>query len=117
MLPQAQHYMPLLLCVDTQQQEPLLLHCRDTLDALGGHYVLNSGTFLGPSKLLLIYINAMLEELQQRWHCRRLHGTDQAIHNFLVYTGKFIGTGTTHLCLVLCHQSKPSPQHSVFTIL
>ena len=55
--------------------------------------MLNSGTFLGPSKLLLTYIDAMLEELQQRWHCRRLHGTDQAIHNFLVYTGKFIGTG------------------------
>lgn len=67
--------------------------CRETLDALGGHYVLNSGTFLGPSKLLLTYIDAMLEELQHRWHCRRLHGTDQAIHNFLVYTGKFIGTG------------------------
>lgn len=66
---------------------------RDTLDALGGHYVLNSGTFLGPSKLLLTYVDAMLEELQQRWHCRRLHGSDQAIHNFLVYTGKFIGTG------------------------
>lgn len=55
--------------------------------------MLNSGTFLGPSKLLLTYIDAMLEELQHRWHCRRLHGTDQAIHNFLVYTGKFIGTG------------------------
>lgn len=66
---------------------------QETLDALGGHYVLNSGTFLGPSKLLLTYIDAMLEELQHRWHCRRLHGTDQAIHNFLVYTGKFIGTG------------------------
>lgn len=55
--------------------------------------MLNSGTFLGPSKLMLTYIDAMLEELQHRWHCRRLHGTDQAIHNFLVYTGKFIGTG------------------------
>ncbi|KAL0021043.1 hypothetical protein WJX77_012162 [Trebouxia sp. C0004] len=66
---------------------------RDTLDALGGHYVLNSGTFLGPSRLLVAYIDAMLEEFQHRWHCMRLHGSDQAVHNFLVYTGKFIGTG------------------------
>ena len=77
------------------------VNCRDTLNALGGHYVLNSGTFLGPSKLLLTYIDAMLEELQQRWHCRRLHGSDQAIHNFLVYTGKFIGTGMLTCACVL----------------
>ena len=44
----------------------------------------------------MTYIDAMLEELQQRWHCRRLHGTDQAIHNFLVYTGRFISTGVLH---------------------
>lgn len=81
------------------------LNCRDTLNALGGHYVLNSGTFLGPSKLLLTYIDAMLEELQQRWHCRRLHGSDQAIHNFLVYTGKFIGTGMLYLKLEVAMQS------------
>ncbi|DBA90773.1 TPA: hypothetical protein ACH3X1_003980 [Trebouxia sp. C0004] len=70
---------------------------RDTLDALGGHYVLNSGTFLGPSRLLVAYIDAMLEEFQHRWHCMRLHGSDQAVHNFLVYTGKFIGTGRLHV--------------------
>lgn len=67
--------------------------------------MLNSGTFLGPSKLLLTYIDAMLEELQQRWHCRRLHGSDQAIHNFLVYTGKFIGTGMLYLKLEVAMQS------------
>lgn len=71
--------------------------------------MLNSGTFLGPSKLLLTYIDAMLEELQWRWHCRRLHGSDQAIHNFLVYTGKFIGTGMlTCACVVM------SGQHSTW---
>ena len=71
---------------------------RDTLDALGGHYVLNSGTFLGPSRLLVAYMGAMLEEFQQRWHCMRLHGSDQAVHNFLMYTGKFIGSGTCPHC-------------------
>ncbi len=71
----------------------IMLNCSDTLDALGGHYVLNSGTFLGPSRMLVAYIDAMLEEFQHRWHCMRLHGSDQAVHNFLIYTGKFIGTG------------------------
>ena len=56
--------------------------------------MLNSGTFLGPSRLLVSYIEAMLEEFEHRWHCMRLHGSDQAVHNFLVYSGKFIGTGT-----------------------
>jgi len=43
--------------------------------------------------MLVAYIDAMLEEFQHWWHCMRLHGSDQAVHNFLVYTGKFIGTG------------------------
>ena len=68
--------------------------------------MLNSGTFLGPSRMLVAYIDAMLEEFQQRWHCLRLHGSDQAVHNFLMYTGKFIGTGVymfehvTALCVM-----------------
>lgn len=70
-----------------------MVACRATLDALGGHYVLNSGTFLGPSQKLVGYIDLLLEEFKHRWHCMRQHGSDQAIHNVLVYTGKLIGTG------------------------
>ena len=80
-------------CHTLPGMKTIMLNCRDTLDALGGHYVLNSGTFLGPSRMLVAYIDAMLEEFQHRWHCKRLHGSDQAVHNFLIYTGKFIGTG------------------------
>lgn len=55
--------------------------------------MLNSGTLIGPSAMMLSYFQLMVQEMEQRWHCRRLHGSDQAIHNYLVYTGKLIGTG------------------------
>ena len=62
--------------------------------AIGGNYVLNSGTLLGPTQLLVRYFGVMLREFEHRWHCMRLHGSDQAVHNYLVYTGKLIGSGT-----------------------
>ena len=71
---------------------PMVIY-RETSDAISGHYVLNSGTLIGPSKMMLQYFEMLLRELEHRWHCRRLHGTDQAIHNYLVYTGKLIRTG------------------------
>eukprot|EP00891_Asterochloris_glomerata_P009694 jgi/Astpho2/9694/fgenesh1_pg.00149_%23_4_t len=66
---------------------------RTTLSALGGFYVMNSGTLLGPSHQMLQYFDIMLAEFSKRWHCRRLHGSDQAIHNYLLYTGKLVGSG------------------------
>ena len=42
---------------------------------------------------MLQYFDIMLAEFSKRWHCRRLHGSDQAIHNYLLYTGKLVGSG------------------------
>ena len=46
---------------------------------------------------MLQYFDIMLAEFSKRWHCRRLHGSDQAIHNYLLYTGKLVGSGELHL--------------------
>ena len=46
--------------------------------------------------MLVAYIEVILAEFENRWHCLRLHGSDQAVHNFLIYTGRFIGTGEHH---------------------
>lgn len=70
--------------------------CRETMAAIGGMYVLNSGTLLGPSQGLGQYFRLMMREFERRWHCRRLHGSDQVVHNYMVYTGKLIGSGAFH---------------------
>lgn len=75
--------------------------CRETMRAIGGMYVLNSGTLIGPSAMLLQYFEVMVEEFVARWHCMRLHGSDQAVHNYLVYTGKLVGTGARPLLVCL----------------
>lgn len=67
--------------------------CREVMKAIGGMYVLNSGTLIGPSKMMVRYFDLMTQEFQLRWHCMRLHGSDQAVHNYLTYTGKLISTG------------------------
>lgn len=43
--------------------------------------------------MMRAYFEMILQELEHRWHCRRLHGSDQAIHNYLVYTGKLVRSG------------------------
>ena len=71
----------------------VLLFCREAMKAIGGMYVLNSGTLIGPSQSLIAYFQLMMKEFEVRWHCMRLHGSDQAVHNYLVYTGKLIPHG------------------------
>ncbi len=55
------------------QSLPLNL-CREASEAIGGHYVLNSGTLIGPSTMMLAYFRLMVAEMEKRWHCRRHHG-------------------------------------------
>lgn len=43
--------------------------------------------------MMRAYFEMMMHELEHRWHCKRLHGSDQAIHNYLVYTGKLVRSG------------------------
>lgn len=69
--------------------------CSDTLKAIGGNYVLNSGTFIGPSEYMRQQFELITSEVEARWHCRRAHGSDQAMHNYLVYTGKVAEAGET----------------------
>jgi hypothetical protein len=47
--------------------------------------------------MMLTYFSMVVREIERRWHCRGLHGSDQAVHNYLVYTGKLIGTGESLL--------------------
>ena len=58
--------------------------------------MLNSGTIIGPSDLMRRHFVLIIEQIEQHWQCRRAHGSDQAMHNFLVYTGKVIEAGRQH---------------------
>lgn len=77
----------------TDSIDEFQLWCSETLSAIGGNYVLNSGTLVGPSIMMRDYFDLLTQEMENRWQCRREHGSDQAMHNFLVYNQKVSEAG------------------------
>lgn len=82
------------------------------MKAIGGMYVLNSGTLIGPSPALVAYFQLMIKEFEVRWHCMRLHGSDQAVHNYLVYTGKVTPLGEAPHTIQCMHMQLKGSQHT-----
>ena len=66
------------------------LYGAQQLDKIKDEYVLCAGTTLGKFDTMVQYITVLIEEIAKLEQAGLAHGTcDQAVHNHIVYTGRF----------------------------
>lgn len=73
------------------------LYGAEQLDKIKDQYVLCAGTTLGKFSTIVQYITILIEEISKLEVAGKAHGTcDQAVHNYIVYTGRFADYRINH---------------------